>query len=112
MARLSPAFYLEQRVLQTLEAQVNRQHSCGWLVVAAASITNESVSQTLEEVAALLDVQDANPFRVHAWRHGGHKLYRLRRSFYVLSLAMDGSVSRSACVLVIINRRTAAALDQ
>ena len=47
--------------------------------MGAAGVTNESVGETFEEVAALLETQNANPFRVHAWRHGAETIRGLWR---------------------------------
>ena len=44
-----------------------------------AATANEPIAAKLDEVAALLEEQEANPFRVHAWRAGAATVRALER---------------------------------
>ena len=57
--------------------------------MVAADVTNDSIADDFEEVAALLEAQNANPFRVRAWRKAAETLRSLQRPVQLL-LAAEG----------------------
>lgn len=77
-----------------------------------ADITNKSISDTFDEVATLLEAQDANPFRVRAWRNGAKTIRRWQSPVHEIfdEHGIDGlrelpgigtSLANAVCQLVI-----------
>lgn len=52
--------------------------------------SNKEIARLLERIAALLEVQDANPFRVRAYRSGANRVRRLDRSLAEMVMNGDG----------------------
>lgn len=80
-----------------------------------ADITNKSIGDAFDEVATLLEAQDANPFRVRAWRNGAETIRRRRRPVHEIfdEHGIDGlkelpgigtSLANAVCQLVISGR--------
>ncbi|NQV22945.1 MAG: hypothetical protein HQ518_01145 [Rhodopirellula sp.] len=47
--------------------------------MVASGVTSLSISEVFDEVAALLEAQGANPFRVRAWRNGAETIRTVQR---------------------------------
>jgi hypothetical protein len=56
----------------TMETQITKQNQ------EAAPPTNAQIADTLDEIAELLEVQNANPFRVRAYRTGAETIRTLK----------------------------------
>lgn len=53
--------------------------TAAWVESTFAAAANEPIAAKLDEVAALLEEQEASPFRVHAWRAGAETVRALER---------------------------------
>lgn len=62
----------------------------------AAAMTNEPIAAKLEQVATLLEEQEANPFRVHAWRAAAGTVRTLERP--VLEILQDEGIEGIDCL--------------
>ena len=73
------------------------------------NLSNDVLADALDEVAALLRAQQANPFRIHAWEEGARALRRLTTPVAALAEA-EGRAGLQR--LPHIGRGLAAAIDE
>ncbi len=75
----------------------------------ALPLDNDQVAARLEEVAELLEAQDANPFRVRAYRTAAETVRNLREPVHEL---IESQGVAGLCVLPGIGRSLARTIDQ